>query len=197
MENLENIKYRIKTITESYKDDLTGGWIVGGGPIPADILFVGEAPGKTEIEKNEPFVGMAGKTFDKYLTSIGVSREDVRITNACFFRPIKKKVSSSGNITISNRPPKESELDLFKEVLEDQITLVNPRVIITLGNIPLKRLTNFKSIGQCHGELYFNDRLKKHIFPMYHPSSLTYNRTDEFLKTYENDWEKLKQALII
>ena len=197
MNDLEDIKFRVKTITENYKDDLTGGWIIGGGPIPADILFVGEAPGKTEVEKNEPFVGMAGKTFDKYLALIGLSRKNIRITNACFFRPIKKKVSPSGNTTISNRAPKELELDLFKEVLEDEIALVNPKVIITLGNVPLKRLTNFKSIGQCHGELFFNDKLKRYIFPMYHPSSLTYNRGDEFLEAYERDWRELKQALMI
>ncbi len=197
MNDLESIKLKIKTITENYKDDFTGGWITGGGPIPADILFVGEAPGKTEIEKQQPFVGMAGKTFEKYLNLIGVSRKDIRITNACSFRPIKKKISSSGKVSISNRPPKESELALFKEVLDDEISLVNPKIIVTLGNIPLKRLTSFKTIGQCHGQLYFNVELAKHVFPMYHPSSLTYNRSDEFLKIYEDDWQKLKQALRI
>ena len=197
MNTLENITFRIKTITENYKDDLTGGWLTGSGPIPSDILFIGEAPGKTEIEKNEPFVGMAGKTFEKYLNSIGISRKDIRITNACFFRPIKEKISPSGKTTISNRTPKESELDLFEDVLHDEILLVNPKIIVTLGNIPLKRLTVFKSIGQCHGELYFNNEIKRHIFPMYHPSSLTYNRSDEFLKTYEADWEKLKDSLLV
>lgn len=80
MTDLETIKHKIKTITENYKGDLTGGWLAGGGPIPSNILFIGEAPGKTEIEKNEPFVGMAGKTFDKYLNSIGLSRKEIRIT---------------------------------------------------------------------------------------------------------------------
>jgi uracil-DNA glycosylase family 4 len=196
MNDLENIKIRIKNITESYKGDLTAGWFTGGGPIPSNILFIGEAPGKTEIEKNEPFVGMSGRTFDKYLNSIGLSRKDIRITNACFFRPIKENVSPSGKITISNRTPKEFELELFKEVLEDEILLVNPKIIITLGNIPLKRLTPFKSIGQCHGTLYFNNELKRHVFPMYHPSSLIYNRSLEFLKTYESDWENLKHSLM-
>lgn len=196
MDDLKNIEIRIKTIAENYKDDLTGGWIAGGGPVPADILFIGEAPGKTEIEKNEPFVGMAGKTFEKYLNSIGISRKNIRITNTCFFRPIKMKTGPSEKTTISNRPPKECELDLFKEILEDEIFLVNPKIIVTLGNVPLKRLTDFKSIGQCHGELCYNDKLKRYVFPMYHPSSLTYNRSDEFLKIYEDDWEKLKQTLM-
>ena len=197
MTDLENINLKIKTITENYKGDLTCGWFTGGGLIPSDILFVGEAPGKTEIEKNEPFAGMAGKIFEKYLNSIGLSRKEIRITNTCFFRPIKEKISPSGKITISNRTPKESELELFKEVLDDEIHLVNPKIIVTFGNIPLKRLTTFKSIGQCHGILYFNNELKIHIFPMYHPSSLTYNRSYEFLKTYESDWEKLKHNVLL
>lgn len=197
MSDLETITLKIKTITESYKGDLTGGWFAGGGgPIPSDILFIGEAPGKTEIEQNEPFVGLAGKTFERYLNSIGLTRKNIRITNACFFRPIKEKVSASGKVTISNRTPKECELELFKEVLDDEILLINPKIIVTLGNIPLKRLTPFKSIGQCHGTLYYNNKLRRHIFPMYHPSSLTYNRSPKFLKTYESDWVKLMHLLI-
>lgn len=138
---------------------------------------------------------MAGATFENYLNSIDLTRDKVRITNTCFFRPIKKKTGKTGRITISNRPPKISEVKLFKEVLDDEISLVNPKIIITLGNVPLKRLTNFKSIGECHGELYFNEEINRNIFPMYHPSSLTYNRNEEFKKTYHNDWNKLKETL--
>lgn len=191
----EDIINKIKQIAESYDTEPTGGWISGDGPIPCDILFVGEAPGKTEVEEGKPFVGMAGKTFEGYLNSIGLTRNNIRITNACFFRPIKITAGKTGRQSVSNRPPKPSEVDMFREVLDDEISLVNPKIIITLGNIPLKRLTQFKTIGECHGELYYNEVLKRHIFPMYHPSSLTYKRDDEFLKTYEEDWQKLKGAL--
>lgn len=192
---LEELETKIKNISENYKSHPTGGWITGDGPVPCDILFVGEAPGKTEVEARTPFVGLAGKTFEKYLNSIGLSRKDVRITNTCFFRPIKLKTSKTNKTTISNRPPKVSEINLFREILDEEIKIVNPKLIITLGNIPLKRLTNFKSIGECHGKAVFNSNLEKYIFPMYHPSSLTYNRTDEFLKIYENDWSILKNLL--
>ena len=195
MNRLDIIQSRIKNIAENYTEDKTGGWITGDGPVPCNILIVGEAPGKTEIEKNKPFIGKAGLTFEKYLNHIGLTRTDVRITNACFFRPIKEKVSKNGKITISNRPPKTSEIQIFKEVLDEEIKLVNPKIIITLGNIPLKRLTEFKSIGNCHGELYYNESLKRYIFPMYHPSSLIYNRNDEFLNTFEKDWKKLKNVI--
>lgn len=192
---MEQIRNRIMEIANSYTDEPTGGWITGDGPIPSDILFVGEAPGKQEVEQGKPFVGQAGKTFESYLNSIGLSREKVRITNTCFLRPINLKSGKNGRQTISNRPPKTSEIELFREVLDDEIKLVNPKIIITLGNVPLKRLTVFKSIGECHGKLYFNEKLKRHIFPMYHPSALTYNRNEAFLKIYEEDWKKLKEAL--
>jgi uracil-DNA glycosylase len=193
--NYEELVQKIKTIAENYKDELTGGWITGDGPIPCDILFVGEAPGKTEVAEGKPFVGMAGKTFEGYLNSIELSRDRVRITNTCFVRPIKTKEGASGRTTVSNRPPKPKEIEMFREVLDEEIALVNPKLIITLGNVPLKRLTKFKSIGECHGQLYFNDEVKRYIFPMYHPSSLTYNRSEEFAQSYKEDWQKLKEAL--
>lgn len=186
---------KIKKISENYTSEKIGGFISGNGPIPCNILFVGEAPGKTEVESGKPFVGMAGKNFEKYLTSIGLCRNEVRITNTCFFRPIKIKESATGRISISNRPPKSSEVELFREILNEEISFVNPKIIVTLGNVPLKRLTSFKSIGECHGSIYFNEHLNKYIFPMYHPSALTYNRNEEFYSMYEQDWNKLKAAL--
>jgi uracil-DNA glycosylase len=192
---IEDIRNRIKSIAESYTAEPTGGYITGDGPIPAEILFVGEAPGKTEVEKGKPFVGMAGKTFEKYLNIVGLTRDKVRITNTCFFRPITIKEGKNGKPSISNRTPKQSEVDLFKEVLDEEIRVVNPKVIVTMGNIPLKRLTKFKNIGECHGKLYYNESLQRHVFPIYHPSALTYNRSEDFLKAYEEDWQKLKDAL--
>lgn len=189
------MKLKIKNISENYNPEEIGGWITGDGPVPCDILFVGEAPGKTEVEQGKPFVGMAGETFEGYLNLIGLSRDKIRITNTCFFRPIKKKVGKTGRTSISNRPPKTSEVNLFREVLDEEISLVNPKIIITLGNVPLKRLTKFQSIGECHGKLFLNEILNKNIFPMYHPSSLTYNRDPNFKISYEEDWLKLKEAL--
>jgi uracil-DNA glycosylase len=195
MLTIHEIKEQIKSLSENYKSEPIGGFITGDGPIPCDILFLGEAPGKTEVEEGRPFVGMAGKTFENCLNNIGLSRDDVRITNSCFFRPVNIKTNKYGKNSISNRPPKTSEVALFKDVLDEEISLVNPKIIITLGNVPLKRLTNYTSIGSCHGDLYFNEDLKRYIFPMYHPSSLTYNRNDEFLNTYNYDWIKLKEVL--
>lgn len=195
MDIQERLMTEIKSIAENYTNEAIGGYIAGDGPIPCDILFVGEAPGKTEVEEGKPFVGMAGKNFEKYLNLIGLTRDNIRITNTCFFRPIKIKESKTGRKTISNRPPKTNEIELFRTILDEEIKSVNPKIIITLGNVPLKRLTEFKSIGECHGSIYFNDNLEKYIFPMYHPSALTYNRNENFKSMYESDWLKLKKAL--
>lgn len=176
------------------KNDFAG-FITGDGKIPSDILFVGEAPGKMEVELKKPFVGQAGKTFEFYLNSIGIRREDIRITNTCFARPIKRKISKSGRETISNRPPKADEIEAFRYILNEEIKMVNPKIIITLGNTPLKRLTGETKIGVSHGIVIYNEEVGRNIFPMYHPSALTYNHSADFLKDYENDWIKLKEYL--
>ncbi|MFA9399077.1 MAG: uracil-DNA glycosylase [Clostridiaceae bacterium] len=188
-------KKEIENIYNTLDSEKFSGFITGDGKIPSDILFVGEAPGKSEIELGKPFIGQAGSTFELYLNKIGIKREDIRITNTCFARPIKKKISKNGKISISNRTPLKSEIEAFRDILDTEISLVNPKIIITLGNIPLKRLTDFKAIGTCHGELFFNEDIKRYIFPMYHPSALTYNRNDVFLNIYEKDWFKLKKVL--
>ncbi len=195
MSNIQDLlRDKIKAIAENYHDEPIGGWITGDGPMPAEILFLGEAPGKTEIEKGKPFVGAAGKNFQKYLDLIGLKREEVRITNSCFVRPIKHKEGKNGRVTVSNRTPKPKEVDLFREIVDLEIQYTDPKIIVTLGNVPLKRLTEFKIIGECHGQLIFNEDLGRYIFPMYHPSSLIYNQSAEFHKTYEEDWLKLKDA---
>ncbi|SHK08355.1 DNA polymerase [Clostridium amylolyticum] len=190
----EMLKDKIKVIAENYHDEPTGGWIIGDGPMPAEILFLGEAPGKTEIEEGKPFVGAAGKNFQKYLDLIGLKRDEVRITNSCFVRPIKYKEGKTGRITVSNRTPKPKEVELFREIVDLEIKYTDPKIIVTLGNVPLKRLTKFKTIGECHGQLIFNEELGRYIFPMYHPSSLIYNQSADFHKAYEEDWLKLKGA---
>lgn len=195
MMTFKKLENEIRLICENYTDEKIGGWITGVGPIPCDVMLIGEAPGKSEVELGIPFVGMAGKNLDNYLEVIGLKRSSIRISNTCYFRPIKTKEGKNDKITISNRTPKTSEVELFREILNQEIKLVNPKIIITLGNIPLRRLTSYKSIGECHGKLLYNEFLNKKIFAMYHPSALTYNRNETFISMYMNDWLILKEAL--
>lgn len=195
MENLDTLKNKIKNISESYKDNSTGGWITGDGPVPCNILFIGEAPGKNEVEQGKPFVGTAGKTFEKYLNWANLKRENIRVTNTCYFRPIINSITKNNRPSVKNRAPKENEILLFRDVLLEEIHLVDPKIIITLGNTPLKSFTEFKAIGACHGKLLMNTDLNINIYPMYHPSALTYNRNDSFEEMFRNDWVNLGLVL--
>lgn len=185
------LKKRIRDLAKSYDGAPTGGFITGAGPIPCPILFIGEAPGKSEIEAQKPFVGMTGALFEKRLQDIGLSKQDIRITSACFLRPITLKTNKNGKETISNRQPKTAEIELFRAVLDQEIALVQPKIIITLGNIPLKRIAGLSKIGEHHGRPFYSEKYHCHIFPLYHPSSVIHNRTADFQKTYDGDWEQL------
>ena len=100
----------------------------GAGPDDADIVFVGEGPGKQEDEQGEPFVGRSGTILDEKLEERNLSREDVRITNCVRCRPPE------------NRDPKSSELDNCFPYLQQEIELVDPDVVVTLGKVPSEHL---------------------------------------------------------
>jgi len=100
----------------------------GVGPADADLLFVGEAPGKHEDDGGEPFVGRSGDVLDEALLEAGLDRADVRITNCVRCRPP------------DNRDPRSGELDNCREYLETEIDRVDPEAIITLGKVPSEHL---------------------------------------------------------
>jgi len=100
----------------------------GVGPADADLLFVGEAPGATEDEEGEPFVGRSGDVLDDALRDAGLDRSDVRITNCVRCRPP------------DNRDPTEAELASCRGYLETEIDRVNPAVVVTLGKVPAEHL---------------------------------------------------------
>jgi DNA polymerase len=100
----------------------------GVGPADADLLFVGEAPGATEDEEGEPFVGRSGDVLDEALRDAGLARSDVRITNCVRCRPP------------DNRDPTDAELANCRGYLEREIDLVDPAVVVTLGKVPAEHL---------------------------------------------------------
>ena len=100
----------------------------GDGPEDADVLFVGEAPGATEDEEGEPFVGRSGDVLDDALRDVGLAREDVRITNCVRCRPPE------------NRDPTGEELANCRPYLDREIELVDPDVVVTLGKVPGEHL---------------------------------------------------------
>ena len=144
--------------------------VFGEGRRDAKVMMIGEAPGEQESLQGRPFVGKAGKNLDAFLAQAGMDRAALYVTNVVKFRPTK--LSAAGRTV--NRPPTQEEIKLFLPWLLREIDLVDPRYIITLGNVPLKALTGRGSvIGDLHGS--FIDWQGRRLFPMYHPASVIYN----------------------
>ena len=159
-------------------------------------MLIGEAPGEQEAMSGRPFVGKAGKNLDGFLTVLQLNREDIYISNVVKIRPTK--VSEKGRV--SNRTPNREELALFTPYLLEEILLVQPKMLVTLGNTALHALLGAKStIGACHGQV-----LTAHVqadkqagdfplFALYHPASIIYNQ--KLKDVYQADLERLHSVL--
>ena len=132
--------------------------VFGTGSPNADVMFVGEAPGYHEDQQGEPFVGAAGKLLDQLLGEIGLAREDVYIANVLKCRPP------------GNRDPRPEEIEECKGYLRSQLELVDPKVVITLGNFATKLLLK-RDVGitRLRGQVFpwWNRRL----VPTFHPAA--------------------------
>lgn len=136
--------------------------VPGEGNPDAAIIFVGEGPGATEAETGRPFVGRAGKLLDNMIASMGLQRNEVYIANICKCRPP------------GNRKPKPDEMNMCKPYLFWQIAVIQPKVIVALGNTALGGLTGRDGgISSRCGEWETVEKLK--MMPCYHPSALLRN----------------------
>jgi uracil-DNA glycosylase family 4 len=158
--------------------------VFGVGNPAADLMFVGEAPGFHEDQQGYPFVGQAGKLLDRLLGGIGLSRGDVYIANVLKCRPP------------GNRDPMPDEIEACEGHLFRQISLIEPRVIATLGNFATKLLTGKQhGITRVHGQpqpatLGGQSVL---LYPLYHPAAALY--TPAMLRTLEEDFARLPGLL--
>lgn len=168
--------------------------VFGEGNLDAALVLVGEAPGEQETLQGRPFVGKAGQNLDGFLCSLGISREDIYITNVVKFRPVKQHPRTG---SLSNRPPTREEIELCFHFLMGELETIRPQVVVTLGNVALKAVTDDRKavIGECHGRPadvgLGNARFT--IFPLYHPASVIYNR--DLGETYTQDLEALRAYL--
>ncbi len=153
------------------------------------LMLVGEAPGETEVLKRRPFVGKAGKNLDEFLTLARLNREDIFVTNTVKIRPTEKGPTGRTR----NRAPNKEELSLFVPWLLKEIQAVRPRALVTLGNVPLKALTDGKTtVGGCHGQ-WLESRAGVPLFALYHPASIIYRRA--LAPVYEQDVLTLAETL--
>jgi len=139
--------------------------VMGDGNINAEIVFIGEAPGKNEDEQGLPFVGAAGKFLNEMLAEAGMQRSDVYITNIVKYRPP------------NNRDPEPDEKKAFWPYLLKQLQIIQPKVVITLGRHSMEYFLPDMKISQIHGQakrIQFGDD-KLVIVPLYHPAAALYN----------------------
>lgn len=133
--------------------------VFGCGRENADLMFVGEAPGEVEDQSGIPFVGPAGKLFDKYLEYVGIERDEVYIANILKCRPPK------------NRDPLPEEEEACIGYLREQVRTIKPKIIVCLGRVAAKRLIkpDFR-ITKEHGIWFDKPGFK--MCAVYHPSAL-------------------------
>lgn len=180
---------------KSYRNCFNNNETVPGfGNANARLVLVGEAPGKDEVRLSRPFAGKAGQYLDEFLSLAGIKRDEIYITNTIKYR-LAKTDTRTGRV--SNRPATSGEIEGNRPWLLNELDILRPEFIITLGNVPLKAVTGSKqiSIGNVHGqeEALLVNGCKYRLYPLYHPASIIYNR---LLKdTYTNDIIDLKKLL--
>ncbi len=190
-EELEALKKRIEQENIPLKETATN-LVFGKGNPEAKILFIGEAPGRNEDLEGQPFVGAAGKQLDKLLNSIGLSIEDVYIANILKYRPPQ------------NRNPNPEEIKAHTPFLVEQIKIIQPKIICTLGNYATKFvLANFDAEGMkkiggitfLHGKPVEKEinGLKFKVMPLYHPAAILYK--PQLRIALEEDFQKIKELL--
>ncbi len=171
--------------------------VFGEGKMEAPrLMLIGEAPGEQEVMQGKPFVGKAGKNLSAFLDTVHFKREEIYISNVVKIRPTK--VSDKGRV--SNRPPNREEIGLFFPWLLEEISIVSPELLVTLGNVALKSLLGKGTIGEMHGKFHqahiatpAGEQKTLPLFALYHPASVIYNR--QLAKVYEEDLHTLVQAL--
>ena len=138
--------------------------VPGEGCQTAELMIVGEAPGKNEDLKGLPFVGQSGKLLEELLAEIGIKREEVFITNVVKCRPP------------SNRNPEEVEVETCFPHLVGQVNLIQPRVILTLGAFAARMITNMEEpISKLRGRV-FTGPGAPYVVPTFHPAYILRNR---------------------
>lgn len=154
--------------------------VFGEGRPNADVVFIGEAPGKTEDETGRPFVGAAGRFLNELLESIGLQRKDVYITSILKYRPPK------------NRDPKPDEKTAFWPYLQAQLEIIQPKLVVTLGRHSTNCFLPDLQIGKAHGKPQKAEG--RTILPLYHPAAALYNSA--MRKTLLDDFAQIRAFTI-
>ena len=158
--------------------------VPGAGNPDADIVFIGEAPGKSEDAQGIPFVGAAGKFLNEMLEKIGMKREDIYIMNIVKYRPP------------NNRDPLPEEKASCRPWLEEELKIIEPKLIIFLGRHSMNDFFSTEKISNVHGKLLikkFKNISTKYFFALYHPAAALYDGS--MRETLIADFKKIPKIL--
>lgn len=158
--------------------------VPGEGSAYAEIMFIGEGPGQKEDELGRPFVGAAGKFLDEMLAAIGLKREEVYIANVVKCRPP------------NNRDPLPEEIEACWPWLMEQIKLIDPKIIVTLGRHSMEKFLPEKKISQVHGQAFRRPvpEIGPRVFyALYHPAAALYNGS--MRETLMKDFKRIPKVL--
>jgi uracil-DNA glycosylase family 4 len=187
MQNLDDIAKDIKTCTKCCLSKTRTKAVPGEGNKQAEVIFIGEAPGYYEDVQGRPFVGQAGKLLDNLLKDIGLNREKVYITNIVKCRPP------------GNRDPQPEEINTCMPYLYEQIKIIKPKVICTLGRFSFAEVMQRKVfISSEHGRPFKTGPQSKigegiNVFPLYHPAAALHQ--PKLMDSLEEDFAKLNEFL--
>ncbi|MEP7291545.1 MAG: uracil-DNA glycosylase [Chloroflexota bacterium] len=178
-EALEKIAEEIRTCTlcDLYKTRTKA--VPGAGSPHAEIMFIGEAPGYNEDKQGLPFVGQSGKYLETLLKLINLKREDVFITNVVKCRPPE------------NRDPQPVEINNSKPFLDQQINLIDPLLIVTLGRFSMARYFPGGKITQIHGQAKIENG--RAYYPLFHPAAVL--RNPALQSQMEADFRRIPETL--
>ena len=158
--------------------------VPGDGSPDAEIVFIGEAPGKKEDELGRPFVGSAGKFLDEMLALVNLKREEVYITTIVKYRPP------------NNRDPLPEEKSACRQWLLEELTLISPKLIVFLGRHAMNNFFPELKISNAHGKLLikqFKGMSTKYFFPLYHPAAALYDGS--MREVLKEDFKKIPKVL--
>ena len=172
---IEQIKEEVIKCTKCELSETRTNSVPGKGNFKSDVIFVGEAPGKNEDERGEPFIGIAGKKLSDALENAGISRDDIYITNIVKCRPP------------SNRVPKTNERETCQEYLKQEISIIKPKLICILGNTVFNSILGGSEIMKYRGKIaQKNEQL---YFITIHPAATIYNQ--KLVDVFKEDIKKL------
>ena len=179
MTNLQRLIERIRTCTACGLATTRTNAVPGEGPNDPQVMLIGEGPGFHEDQQGRPFVGPSGKLLQELLDSINLTRANVYICNIIKCRPP------------NNRDPSSIEIEACKNHLDEQILLINPQIIVTLGRFSMSYFFPGEIISRIHG--IPRDWNKKTVVPMFHPAAALHQ--NKFRIQLQEDFLKLGNLL--